>query len=267
MLTGLAAAATGSGANAVNLSGDESLMAGVTISGINTIDLTARPIAAVYGHLPKLSGFDNQGNAITVGSDVNYEVTADQTTGLDFDFSATANGNVTVTAGDDNGASATVGTITVGALDANDGATSTGTLTIEASIANISGSTITVGAAQNIVVTGDEDLTFTGVVTGASFNASASTGIMNFAGLTSGVSSITTGAGADVITVNDAATDHVIATNAGNDTVTVTATQNGSIVTGAGDDTINIDDTGSYVANAGAGNDTVVVSGDAMRYL
>ena len=113
-------------------------------------------------------GFNNAGSAITVGSDVNYEVTADQTTGLDFDFSATANGNVTVTAGDDNGASATVGTITVGALDANDGATSSGTLTIEASIAYMSGSTITVGAAQNIVVHGNEDLTFTGVVTGAS---------------------------------------------------------------------------------------------------
>ena len=59
----------------------------------------------------------------------------------------------------------------------------------------------------------------------------------------------------------------MISTNAGNDTVTVTATQNGSIVTGAGDDTINIDDTGSYVANAGAGNDTVVVSGDADAIL
>ena len=82
---------------------------------------------------------------------------------------------VTVTAGDDNGASSAVGTITVGALDANDGAI-TGVLTIEASIANMSGSTITVGAAQPIVVTGDEDLTFTGVVTGASFNASASKG-------------------------------------------------------------------------------------------
>ena len=259
---------TGSGANTVNLAGNESLMAGATISGIGTIDLTAGTagtIAAGNWTSTKVDlGFDNAGNAITVGSDVNYEVTADQTTGLDFDFSAAANGNVTVTAGDDNGASSAVGTITVGALDANDGATSTGVLTIEASIANMSGSTITVGAAQPIVVTGDEDLTFTGVVTGASFNASASSGIMTLSGLTNGVSSVTTGGGNDALTFNSGTADHVVATNAGNDTVTITATQNGSFVTGAGNDTINLDDvTGSYVVNAGAGNDTAVVSGDA----
>jgi len=259
---------TGSGANAVNLAGDESLMAGVTISGIETIDLTAGTAGTIAAGLWTSNkvdlGFNNAGNAITVGSDVNYEVTADQTTGLDFDFSATANGNVTVTAGDDNGASATVGTITVGALDANDGATSTGTLTIEASIANMSGSTITVGAAQNIVVTGDEDLTFTGVVTGASFDASASSGIMTLSGLTNGVLTVTTGGGNDALTFNSGTADHAVATNAGNDTVTITATQNGSFVTGAGNDTINLDDvTGAYVVNAGAGNDTAVVSGDA----
>jgi hypothetical protein len=243
-------------------------MAGVTISGIETIDLTAGTAGTIAAGLWTSNkvdlGFDNAGNAITVGSDVTYEVTNDQTTGLDFDFSATANGNVTVVAGDDNGASATVGTIAMAALDANDGATSTGTVTIEASIANISGTTITVGAAQPIVVTGDEDLSFTGVVTGASFNAAASSGIMTLSGLTNGVSSITTGAGADVLTVNSGTADHVVATNAGNDTVTITATQNGSFVTGAGGDTINVDDvTGTYVVNSGAGNDTVVVSGDA----
>ena len=168
-------------------------------------------------------------------------------------------------AGDDNGASATVGTIALAALNADDSATSTGTLTIEASIANMSGTTVP-SARRNIVVTGDEDLTFSGVVTGASFNASASTGIMNFVGLTNGVSSITAGAGADVLTVNSGTTDPRDNSNAGNDTVTVTATQNGSIVTGAGGDTINIDDTGSYVANAGD-DDTVVVSGDADAIL
>jgi hypothetical protein len=268
-LTGVAATTiTGSGAQTVSLAGNEATMAAVTISGIETIDLTAGTAGTIAAGLWTSNkvdlGFDNAGNAITVGSDVTYEVTNDQTTGLDFDFSATANGNVTVVAGDDNGASATVGTIAMAALDANDGATSTGTVTIEASIANISGTTITVGAAQPIVVTGDEDLSFTGVVTGASFNAAASSGIMTLSGLTNGVSSITTGAGADVLTVNSGTADHVVATNAGNDTVTITATQNGSFVTGAGGDTINVDDvTGTYVVNSGAGNDTVVVSGDA----
>jgi hypothetical protein len=268
-LTGQAATTiTGSGSQTVNLAGNEALYAGATISGIGTIDLTAGTagtIAAGLWSSDKVDlGFNNAGNAITVGSDVNYEVTLDQTTGLDFNFAASANGNVTVTAGDDNGASSTVGTITVGALDANVSATSTGTLTIEASIANVSGSTIVVGAAQSIVVTGDEDLTFTGAVTSASFNAAASSGIMTFSGLTNGVSSITTGGGADALTINHATTDHVVSTNAGNDTVTITATQNGSIVTGAGNDTINLDDvTGSYVVNAGVGNDTAVVSGDA----
>ena len=267
-MTGLAATTiAASGAHSVNLAGDESLFSGVTISGVNTLDLTAGTAGTIDGDswgVTKVDlGFDNQNNAITVGSDANYEVTADQTTGLDFDFSSSANGNVTITAGDDNGASTAGGTIDLVALNANDGATSTGTLTIEASISNVTGTTLTVGALQNVVITGDEDVTFTGVVTAASVVASASSGIITMTGLTSGVATVTTGGGADAITVNDAATDHVVVTNAGNDTVTVTATQNGSFVTGAGNDTINVDDTGSYVVNAGVGNDTVVVSGDA----
>jgi hypothetical protein len=272
-LTGqVATTITGSGDHAVNLAGNEALMAGSTISGINTIDLTAGTAgtidAADWSSTKVDLGFDNQGNAITVGSGVTYEVTADQTTGLDFNFSAAGDGNVTVIAGDDNGTSTAVGTVTVAALDANKSATATSTLTIDASIANISGTTITVGAAQNIVVTGDEDATFTGVITGASFDASASSGIMTLSGLTSGVSSVTTGGGNDAITVNSGTTDHVVVTNAGNDTVTITATQNGSFVTGAGNDTINIDDvTGSYVVSSGVGNDIHVVSGDADAIL
>lgn len=267
-VTGAAATTiTGSGDYDVNLAGNEAVFAGLTISGVNTIDLTAGTAGTIdaddWSSVKVDLGFDNAGNAISVGSDVTYEVTADQTTGLDFDFAAAANGAVSVVAGDDNGASTAVGTITVAALDANDGATSTGTLTIEASIANMSGTTITVGALQNIVATGDEDLTFTGVVTGASFDASASSGIMTLSGLTNGVSAITTGGGADVLTINHATTNHVVVTNAGNDTVTITATGTGSIVTGAGNDTINLDDVaGAYVVSSGVGNDTFVASGD-----
>jgi Ca2+-binding RTX toxin-like protein len=261
-----------SGAHAVTLAGNEAVFSGATITGASVIDLTAGTAGAIDAEdwsAGKVDlGFDNQGNAITVGSGVTYEVTADQTTGLNFDFGTTANGNVTIVAGDDNGTSTAVGTIALVALDANDGATSTGTLTIEASIANVTGTTLTVGALQNVVITGDEDVTFTGSVTAAAVNASASTGIITLSGITSGVDEVTTGAGDDAITVSDAATDHQITTNAGDDTVTITATQNGLFVTGAGDDTINVDDvTGSYVVNAGAGDDIVVLSGDADAIL
>ena len=263
-----------SGDHAVTLAGNESVFSGAVISGVAVIDLTAGTAGAIDAadwSAGKVDlGFDNNagaGNAITVGSDVTYEVTSDQT-GLDFDFATGANGNVTIIAGDDNGTSTAVGTITTAALDANAGATSTGTLTIEASIANVSGSTLTVGALQEVVITGDEDVSFTGVVTAASVDASESSGIITMTGLTSGVDSVTTGSGADVITVNDATTDHQVTTNAGNDTVTITATQNGLFVTGAGNDTINVDDvTGSYVVNAGEGADTVVLSGDADAIL
>lgn len=256
-----------SGDYAVTLAGNEAVFSGAVISGAAVIDLTAGTagtIDAADWAAGKVDlGFDNAGNAITVGSDVTYEVTADQA-GLDFDFATGANGNVTIIAGDDNGTSTAVGTITTGALDANVSATATGTLTIEASIANLSGTSLTVGARQAVVITGDEDVTFSGVVTAASVDASASSGIINMTGLTSGVDSVTTGSGADIITVNDATTDHEVTTNAGNDTVTITATQNGLFVTGAGNDTINVDDVaGSYVINAGDGADIVVLSGDA----
>jgi hypothetical protein len=272
-ITGQAASVyAASGANAVNLAGNEAMFAGKTITGVNTIDLTAGTAGTVAAGLwtsTKVDlGFDNQGNAITVGSNANYEITNDQTTGLDFDFSATANGAVTITAGDDNGTSATVGTIGMNAVDANAGATSTGTVTIEASIANVTGTTLTAGALQAIVVTGDEDVNFSGVVTGGSFSAIDSTGIITLSGLTTGVATVSTGAGNDAITINSGTTNHSISTYGGNDTVTVTATQNGNIVTGDGNDTINVDDvTGAYVVVAGNGTDTVVLSGDADAVL
>lgn len=262
---------TGSGAHEVTLAGNEAIFSAATISGVAVLDLNAGTAGAVDASkwtVGKVDlGFDNNAaanaaNDFTVGSNAVYEVTADQT-GLDFAFATGANGNVTIIAGDDNGTSTAVGTITLAALDADAGATSTGTLTIEASIANVTASTVTVGAKQNIVITGDEDVTFTGAVTADSVNASASTGIITMT-VADTVDTVTTGTGADALTLNHD-TVHAIDAGAGNDTVTITATGVASLITsGAGNDTIHADDvTGTYVVDAGAGNDTVVMSGAA----
>lgn len=188
------------------------------------------------------------------------EVTADQGTGLDFDFSAAGGGDLTIIAGDDNGASAAVGTISVAALNAAAAATTVGTVTLEASIANLTATSTVLGAKQNLVITGDEDVTL-GAVTADSVSAANSTGIINMTSANN-VDVVATGSGADILVVNDATGDatgngDTVSTGAGNDTITITDTAStASFDAGAGDDTINVDDVNSnFVVVGGAGLD------------
>jgi Ca2+-binding RTX toxin-like protein len=262
----------------VTVAGNESQFAGATITGGN-IDLTAGTAATIAAGSWAVSkvdlGFDNNNNAITIGSSQNYEVTADQTTGLDFDFSATADGNLTITAGDDNGTNSAVGTINLVALNAASTATNTGTVTIEASIANVDAAGVTLGAKQNLVITGDENVNLsdtggTETVTADSVNASASSGIITInvedAASVATVDTVTTGSGADVmefdVDVTAASAKVTVDTGAGGDTVTVTnAPDESSFSLAGGNDTITLADTTRMVVVGGDGADNIKISG------
>ena len=177
--------------------------------------------------------------------------------GSDFDFSAAGGGDLTIVAGDDNGASAAVGTINVGgALNAAAAtATTVGTVTLEASIANFTATSTVIGAKQNLVITGDEDVTL-GAVTADSVSAANSSGIMNLTAA-GNVDVVATGSGNDIVVVNDTgAVASTVSTGAGNDTVTLTAAAATSTLdAGAGNDTINADEVDVIVMLGGAGND------------
>ena len=266
-ILGSATTITGSGANTVNLAGNEDVFAGATISGVGTIDLTAGTAGTIAGgnwSADKVDlGFDNAGNAITLADASTIEVTSDQA-GMDINYAAGSAGNLTLVAGDDNGASAAVGTITLGALNLATGtATSAGTVTIEASTANVTATSTVLDAAQSLVITGDEDVNL-GQVTAASLTANGSSGIITATSTTS-ATTMTTGGGADVLTVNGAAV-HTISSGAGNDGITVTnSSATSTFDAGAGADTFTLDaatSVNAIVLIGGDGNDDLQTDQD-----
>ena len=269
---GTAASFTKAGTQSVEIMGDASEFSGVTVTNIDVIDVIAGAAAvfnaSLFTGVGNVDlGVDNAGNAITVNNNQTWEITADQTTGLDYDFSATTMGDLTVIAGDDNGVDPAVGTITVGAFNAAAGAAATtGTVTIEASIANFTATSTVLGAAQTLVVTGDEDVTL-GAVTALAVNAANSSGIIN---MTAGanVATVATGSGNDAVVINDATNGgavvaHTVTTGAGNDNITVTETAaTATIDAGAGNDTFTLTGLTAYVVAGGEGNDTFSTGAD-----
>jgi hypothetical protein len=262
---------TKAGQNSVTVAGNESLFSGVTITGIDVLDLNAGTAGAIDGSkwtnvgVVVDLGFDNAGNAITVSEASKYVVTSSQsTTGLDFDYAAGAK-NLTIEAGDVNGVSNTaVGTLTVtGTLDAAAGATDEGTVAIVANDANLTvTAATTVGAKQTLTVSGDEDVSL-GTVTAKAVNASASTGKVSLTATTGVADTVVTGAGDDTLVANGADI-HNFAAVAGSDIITITDTQATSqFDAGAGNDTINLNKAGvAYVAVGGEGDDNFTTAVD-----
>ena len=143
-----------------------------------------------------------------------------------------------------------------GALNATAAtATTVGTVTLEASIANFTATSTVIGAKQNLVITGDEDVKL-GAVTADSVSAANSSGIMNLTAA-GNVDVVATGSGNDIVVVNDTgAVASTVSTGAGNDTVTLTAAAATSTLdAGDGNDTINADEVDVIVMLGGAGND------------
>lgn len=272
---------TKAGSNSVTVSGDASEFSATTISGIDVITLNAIAGGAAAFDASKFTnvgnvniGVDNANSAFTVNSDTKWTLTtATQTTGLDFDFATgSANGNLTIVSGDVNGSTnAAVGTATVNTFNAAAGATVVGNVTLEAFESNFTATSTVLGAKQNLIITGDEDVTL-GAVTADSVDATASTGIISLT-MAANVDKVTTGSGADLIVLNGAS-KHTVSTGSGNDTITVTDTNSEtSIDAGDGDDTINANDNDKvYVVAGGAGDDTlnvgfVAATGDLDAYF
>ena len=262
--TGTAVSFTKAGSHSVEIMGDASEFSAITINNIDVVDIIAIAGGAaafngsLFSGVGKIDvGVDNANNAFTLVSGATAEITLDQTGGLDFDFSAAGGGDLTIIAGDDNGASAAVGTINVGgALNAAAAAATTvGTVTLEASIANFTATSTVLGAAQNLVITGDEDVTL-GAVTADSVSAANSSGIISLTAA-GNVDVVATGSGNDIVVVNDTgAAASTVSTGAGNDTITMTAAAATSTLdAGAGNDTINADEVDVIVMIGGAGND------------
>jgi Ca2+-binding RTX toxin-like protein len=264
---GAATTYSASGDYAVSLRGDEARFDGKTITGVT--DLTVTGTAAAASDLSKASvdkiilAYDSNNGTITHAGGATIELTSDQTqTGLDVAATST-NTDLTIIAGDEDTTSATVGTVTTGALATGAGAVA-GTVTIEAIESNITVSNITMGSKQNLVITGDENVTLGTVAGGAStsVNASNSTGIINMT-TTTLAPTVTTGSGDDDITINGADV-HTVSTNGGGDTITITSTDATSTFDGGiGNDSFTLTDSDAYVVIGGAGTDTFTFSDTA----
>ena len=268
--------ATKGGTESVTIAGDVALLTGaaVTVTNIDVVDINAEVggdqaiDTSLFSGVGKIDlGIDNgTGNAVTVVTGQTVEVTADQAGALNFNFSAAGGGDFTLVAGDDNGANVAVGTIAItGELNQAAAATVVGTVTLEASISNLSAGSTVMGALQDIVITGDENVTL-GAVTANSVSAINSTGIINMTAANN-VDVVSLGSGNDTLVINDATGNntgngHTVIMGAGTDTLTITDTASASSFdTGAGGDTINYDDaTSNIVVVGGAGNDTFATS-------
>ena len=276
-MTAGASTITASGAHAVSLNGDGARFTTQTITGVTDITVTgtagtALDLSSAAASGKVIASYDI-GALLTTSAGQKVELLADQT-GLDMDVGATATtSDMQIIAGDEDANSSTVGTVTLGALTSDDTDGTAGTLTIEAIESNVTATSTDIGSLQHIVITGDEDVNLGQVTGGAasSLTASDSTGVITLT-TTTLLPTVTTGSGADVITVNGNDV-HTITTNAGADTITVTDTAATSTIDGGGgDDTLTLtDDDTAYIALGGAGDDhfdiaanpnMVIVGGD-----
>jgi Ca2+-binding RTX toxin-like protein len=244
----------------VTIAGNEAEFSGLTITGSSAaINLTAGTAGAIDADGWTTTtiglGFNNANNAITAAAGQSYTVTVNQT-GLDYDYvAAVVDQDISITAGDVNGTSTAVGTLTVGALNTTSGTATSGTVTITANESNMTATSVTASANQDIVINGDEDVNLGTVAAAKSINSQGSTGITT---LTAGATalSVSTGSGNDALTLNGNGI-HVVNAGAGNDAITVTSTAPTATINGeAGTDTITITDVDQYVVLGGSGTDT-----------
>lgn len=120
--------------------------------------------------------------------------------------------------------------------------------------------TLTGTALNELTVTGDQNLTVTNAIAGATglnkIDASAFTGSTLSVNGSTSTSAVTVSGGTATLTVTTGTGADTITAGGGNDSITA-GTGNNSIVAGAGDDQVNIGATGSNNIDLGLGNDTV----------
>lgn len=263
----------------VNVSANDAIVTGKTVSGINTLKLTAHTAGDV--DLTKVAATTLELNAdlggtdkVTLANGANVLVSANQTTNF-IVATATAGDAVTITVGDTNGAAntatptLTTGTLNVSGLTAT--ASAPGAVTLDATIGKATFSTgVTGGANINMTVKGTKDVDLGTVNVLKSLDASALTGKLTVTAANGGdptVANITAGSGGSAITLNEG-TAFTVAGGSGVDTVTLTKMAANSVIsTGAGNDVIeNLGDTNSAASSVivtGEGDDNVKLVGAA----
>jgi Ca2+-binding RTX toxin-like protein len=257
---GAATAYAASGDYAVSLSGDGARFTAKTVTGVTDLTVTGTTGSAL--DLSKATvenvilSYD-VGALLTTTAGQKVQLMTDQT-GLDMDVASTATtSDMYLIAGDEDANSSTVGTVTLGALTSDDTDGTAGTLTIEANESNVTATSTDIGSKQNIVIVGDENVDLGQTTGGAtsSLNAADSTGIITLT-TTTLLPTVTTGSGADAITVNGNDV-HTINTNGGDDNIIVTDTAATSTIDGGeGADTFDLaDDDTAYIVLGGAGDD------------
>jgi len=272
---------TGSGDNTVNVSGAIASFEAATVSGIDELTITTANAGSTadfdsiaVGRIIVSADLDADAGGqevVTVDADAVVDIRTNQSrTSIDAD---TATGSMTLVAGDVNGTATAVGTLTTGIVTTSQATTNSattgttgGTVTIEASDANVTMTGVNAWM-QSIVITGDEDVTLSTSagatsVGSAGIDGSASSGvitvnILDSVANTADTTSVTTGNGADSITIN--ANDVVtVVANGGDDTIVVTdIAATSTLDASEGDDTFTMTEAATeYVAIGGAGDDT-----------
>jgi hypothetical protein len=267
--TGTAASFTKAGTQTVEIMGDVSEFSGVTITNIDELDMIAGPGAmdgSFFSGVGKIDfGVNNSNAALTLVSGSTVEVTVDQTTGFDINFSAAGGADMSLIAGDDTGVNS-VGTIALGNLDVAAGDTVVGNVNIDATVANLDTTGVNLGLRQNLIITGDENVTLSDVggaetVRADSVNAGASSGVITInvedsVTNTADVDLVTTGSGADVIEADVGTGTITVAAGGANDTITITNVGDAATFDGGGgNDTFNVNDVSVIVLTGGDGSD------------
>lgn len=259
-----------SGTNAVNVKTTGDLLDKKTVSGVNELTVTAADAGLDNAlDLTNVSAStiilaaDNANDAITVASGATVKVTAaSQNTGLQL-VAATDDATLTLVAGD-NTPGSTQSTTTLNAVDLNGATNDFATVSIIAEESRFTAASFDADDAA-VTITGDENVTLGTTVVAGSIDASGLTGVLSLTA--TGVSSVTSGTGADKITVNNAG--KVVTVNAGNGTNTLTINNAGAgstFLTGTGNDILNLSSVlanGAFVVQGGAGNDTYNLTIDA----
>jgi len=273
-LTSLAA----TGAYKVNVKANDAIVSGKTVTGVETLSLTAHTSASTSVdsvNLTKVSAktisleadlrvaADSNNDSLALANGANLLLTANQTFAL---VVTTANNGdaITLTVGDTNGAANTaVPTFTTGTLNVSGVAgssTAAGSVTLDATTGKATLSTGVTGAANvNMAVKGTKDVDLGTVTVLKSLDASGLSGKLTVTAANSGsatVANITAGTGGSAITLNEA-TAFTIVGGTGIDTVTLTKMAANSVIsTGAGNDVIE------NLGGADSGASSVIVTGD-----
>jgi len=260
-----------SGADSVTLRGDLAKFASKTVTdtttgGVGKVKITAiaTPAAADLKNV-KVSSIDiaadNTNYAFTLPTGANVILSKDQTGGVKF-TSYTTKGTLNLSTADDTSASGDAIVIDTGGVTLLNGFT---TVNLKADVGSYTGTGFdTKGSASTNVavlsVSGSKDVTLntSGVLKAKTIDATQLTGVLT-ATQTADSRVLSSGTGADVITLNGAAVFTTDAGDGDNDVTITSASAGSQLTTGGGDDEVVVDDAGSFIISTGAGADTVTL--------